>query len=169
MTSRASAMTRIVMMAATALVLMIAGVFFPFLEVSAGGIVQRSSLIDTILAYSTGLLVQLTFALAALIIILRLLRFLTVLYTLAPMALGWAPARHAATAFRLAGRLRPWAMAEVFIVGVTVALVKIADLAQVRLGPAFWALATLVVVNVLYDAILCRFTVWKTLETRRAS
>ncbi len=157
------------MLAATALVLMAAGVGFPFLQISAGGQVQRSSLIDAISAYSTGLLLPLTFALAALIVILPLTRLLCVIYTLAPMALGHHPARLAVPAFRMAGWLRPWAMAEVFVVGVAVALVKVSDLARVTLGPAFWALCALVVVNVLYDILMCRFTVWKTLGDRRPS
>lgn len=169
MTSRSHAMTRIVMMAASALILMAAGVFFPFLRIRAGGIEQQSSLIDTALAYSTGLLVPLTFALMALIIVLPVVRFVAVIYVLAPMALGWAPASHAREAFRLSQSLKPWAMAEVFIVGVAVALVKISDLAQVTLGPAFFALCCLVIVNVLYDSLMCRFTVWKTLEARQAS
>jgi paraquat-inducible protein A len=168
LTALPQAMTRIVMLAATALVLMLAGIGFPFLRISAGGRVEHSSLIDAVTAYSTGLLYPLTFALAALIVILPLVRLLCVLYTLAPMALGDRPWRHATAAFRLSGRLRPWAMAEVFIVGVAVALVKVADLARITLGPAFWALCALVVVNVVFDMLMCRLTVWKTLDARRA-
>jgi paraquat-inducible protein A len=62
-----------------------------------------------------------------------------------------------------------WSMVDVFVVGVAVALVKVADLARITLGPAFWALCALVLVNVLYDTLMCRFTVWQTLERRRAS
>ena len=58
-------------------------------------------------------------------------------------------------------------MAEVFILAVAVALVKVAGMARVILGPAFWALVALAVLSVLYELIMCRFTVWKTLEQRR--
>ena len=169
LTSRRQAMTRIVMLATTALVLMAAGVSFPFLQISASGLVRKSSLIDTVTAYSTGLLIPLTFALAALIIVLPVVRFVAVLYTLAPMALGRVPAPYAAGAFRIAQSLRPWAMAEVFVLGVAVALVKLGDLARISLGPAFWALCALVVVNTIYETLMCRFTVWKTLDARRLS
>ena len=167
MAPRNGAMTRIVMLGATALVLMMAAVFFPFLELSVGGMTRRSSLLDAVLAFSTGLLLPLTVAVAALIIVLPTIRLLAIVYALAPMALGWYPARHAVRAFRLAEMMRPWAMAEIFIVGVSVALVKVAGLAKLSFGPAFWTFVALVLVTVLSDNYMCRLTVWKTLEERR--
>ena len=169
MAPRNGAMTRIVMLGATALVLMMAAVFFPFLELSVGGMTRRSSLLDAVLAFSTGLLLPLTVAVAALIIVLPTIRLLAIVYALAPMALGWYPARHAVRAFRLAEAMRPWAMAEIFIVGVSVALVKVAGLAKLSFGPAFWTFVALVLVTVLSDNYMCRLTVWKTLEERRRS
>lgn len=165
---RRSAMTRIIMLALSALVLMVAAMFFPFLELSVAGRVQRSSLLDTILAFSSGMTAPLTIAMASLIVILPSIRFLSLVYVLAPMAFGHRPARHAEFFFRLADHLRPWAMAEVFIVGVAVALVKVAGLAHLSIGPAFWAFVALVLVTVLKDNFMCRVTVWKTLESRRS-
>lgn len=164
---RDRAMTQIIMLATAALILMIAAVCFPFLEIDAAGIVRRSSLLDTVLAFSSGTTAPLTLAMAALIIVLPITRFLSLIYVLAPMALGWHPLPKAETVFRLAEALRPWAMAEVFIVGVAVALVKIAGLAHVSFGPAFWAFVALVLVTVLKDTFMSRVTVWKTLEARR--
>ncbi len=164
---RRSAMTRIVMLAATATVLMFAAIFFPFLALESRGLAQRSSLFDAILAYSQGLTVPLTLLLAALIVVLPLTRLMAILYALAPMAIGWRPSRGAAAAFRLAELLKPWAMAEVFIVGVAVALVKVAGLAHLTIGPAFWAFAALAAVTVLNDNFMCRLTIWQTLEARR--
>ncbi|MFZ7093854.1 paraquat-inducible protein A [Primorskyibacter sp. 2E233] len=166
---RRLAMTRIIMLALAALILMVAAIFFPFLELGAAGMVRRSTLLDTVMAYSNGMTAPLTLAMAALIVVLPVTRFLALLYVMAPMAIGWHAPRHAAPAFRLAEALRPWAMAEVFIVGVAVALVKVAGLAHVSLGPAFWAFAALVLVTVLKDNFMSRVTLWKTLETRRRS
>ena len=166
---RRSAMTRIIMLALAALILMVAAIFFPFLELSAAGLMQRSSLLDTVLAFSSGMTAPLTLAMAALIVVLPVLRFVLLVYVLGPMAIGWAPARYARPAFRVAEALRPWAMAEVFIVGVAVALVKVAGLAHLSIGPAFWAFVALVLVTVLKDNFMCRVSVWKTLEARRRS
>lgn len=169
MAPREGAMTRIVMLSVTALVLMIAAVFFPFLELSVQGLDLKSSVFDAVLAFSDGLMLPLSFAVAALIVVLPITRFVALIYVFAPMALGWAPAAHARAAFRLAEQIRPWAMAEVFIIGVAVALVKVAGLAQVTLGPAFWAFVGLVIITVLKDNFMCRVTVWQTLNARSPS
>lgn len=169
MAPREGAMTRIVMLSLTALILMIAAVFFPFLELSTHGLGRKSSVFDAVLAFSDGLMLPLSFAVAALIVVLPIARFLALIYVFAPMALGWAPARHARAVFKVAEHIRPWAMAEVFIIGVAVALVKVAGLAQVTLGPAFWAFVGLVIITVLKDNFMCRVTVWQTLNARSPS
>jgi paraquat-inducible protein A len=163
---RESALTRIVMLATAAAVLMIAAVSFPFLRLQVQGFDQRSSVIDAILAFSDGLMMPLSFAVAATIVILPLARLGAIIYTLAPMAIGDKPAKYAVQAFRLAEALKPWAMAEIFIVGVAVALVKVSGLASVTLGPAFWAFVLLVLVTVLKDNFMSRLIIWKTLEDR---
>ena len=43
----------------------------------------------------------------------------------------------------------PWAMVEVFMLGILVSLVKLSHLADVILGAAFWAMAALIVVLTL--------------------
>jgi paraquat-inducible protein A len=169
MAPRQRAMTRIVMLSITALVLMIAAVFFPFLELSVQGLGRKSSVFDAILAFSDGLMLPLSFAVAALIVVLPVTRFLALIYVFAPMALGWEPASRAKEAFKLAEAIRPWAMTEIFIIGVAVALVKVAGLAQVTLGPAFWAFVLLVIITVLKDNFMCRVTVWQTLNARSRS
>ncbi|WP_323005132.1 paraquat-inducible protein A [Pseudorhodobacter sp.] len=168
-TPRPNAMTRIVMLAVTGTILMMAAISFPFLTIETHGLRQQASVIDTILAYSDGLMVPLSLAMAALIVVLPLMRLGAILYTVAPMALGHHPARGAAQAFRLAQQLKPWAMAEVFIVGVAVALVKVGGLATLTIGPAFWAFAALVLITVLKDNFMSSLIIWKTLETRAST
>ena len=166
---RRGAMTQILMLAATALVLLFAAIFFPFLELKAQGLGHRSSVMDAVFAFSDGLMLPLSVAVAALIVVLPVVRFALLAYVFAPMAIGYRPARHARRAFRWAESMKPWAMAEIFIVGVAVALVKVTGLAQVALGPAFWAFVALVLIVVLNDTVMCRFTVWQTLEQRSRS
>jgi paraquat-inducible protein A len=163
---RESAMTSIVMLAVTATVLMFAAISFPFLMLHTHGLSKESSVIDAILAFSSGLMIPLSFAVAALIVVLPLMRLMAIIYVLAPMAIGWGPAKGAMQAFRMAEALKPWAMAEVFMVGVAVVLVKVTDLARLSIGPAFWAFAGLVIVMVLKDNFMCRLTIWQTLEAR---
>jgi paraquat-inducible protein A len=60
-------------------------------------------------------------------------------------------------------------MAEVFLIGVVVALVKIGGIAKVELGPAFWAMSGLVLLVVYEATSLDERSIWQILEQRRAS
>jgi paraquat-inducible protein A len=115
-------------------------------------------------SFTGGPLLAVSVAVAAAVVLLPLLRAMLILYTLVPVVFDRPPAPDAARAFALAERLRPWSMAEVFAIGCAVSLVKIADLAQVSLGPAFWMFAGLVVVTVAQDALVDRWSVWRSIE-----
>jgi len=164
---RRDAFTRVLVLALTAMILMIAAVYFPFLDLKVAGLNNHTSVLDAILAFSSGLLLPLSFAVAALIVLIPSIRFAAIAYTLWPLVLRRRPFRYARTVFRLAETLRPWAMAEIFIVGVAVALVKVAGLATISVGPAFWAFCALVIVAALHDNFMCRRTIWKSLEQSR--
>ena len=60
-------------------------------------------------------------------------------------------------------------MAEVFAIGCAVALVKVTDLADVEFGPAFWMFGVLVVLVILQDRFLCKWSVWQSLEHPKRS
>jgi paraquat-inducible protein A len=90
-------------------------------------------------------------------------RAAALIYVLLPIRLGRVPAPGARAVFRLAIELRPWSMVEIFIIGVVVALVKVAGLAVVGLGAAFWMFILLALISFYEDAALCRRTVWRLL------
>jgi len=74
-----------------------------------------------------------------------------ILYVAATLAVMIAIQRPPAPAWigdlmRLADRLRPWSMNEVLLLGILVALTKIAQLAEVIPGPALFAVGALVLV-----------------------
>ncbi|MEM9969427.1 MAG: paraquat-inducible protein A, partial [Pseudomonadota bacterium] len=106
----------------------------------------------------------LALAVAGFIIVLPLTRLAALIYALAPLVRGRSPAPYSRQAFGLAETLRPWSMAEIFMVGVSVALIKVAGLATVSLGPAFWAFAGLVIITVLKDQLICRYSIWEALD-----
>jgi paraquat-inducible protein A len=62
-----------------------------------------------------------------------------------------------------------WSMAEVFIIGVVVALVKIGGMATVSFGPAFWELSIIAVIVALEAASLSEQTIWRMLEQHQTS
>jgi paraquat-inducible protein A len=168
MTNRAGAFDRTLAGAFASLILMASAIFFPFLELSVVGLRHRASLLDAILAFSSGLALPLSLATALLIVIIPLIRAIALAYTILPLRMGRTPAPSAERAFRLAAHLRPWSMAEVFIIGAAVALVKVSGMASVSLGTGFWAMAFLVVVVIYEGTSLCERTVWQTLERQRA-
>lgn len=81
------------------------------------------------------------------------------------VGLGMArPPRHLYAAFRLAGWFAPWAMAEVFLLGLFVAYTKLADFAQVDVGLAVYALGGLTLVTALAASVLDEEAIWLGLE-----
>jgi len=159
---------QIVVLALTATILMVAAISFPFLELDAAGKHSATSVVGAIAAFSHSLSVPMALAVAAFIVVLPVMRLLAILWALGPLAFGGKPLRSARPMFALAEMLRPWSMAEIFIIGVAVALVKVAGLATLTLGPAFWAFVALVLVTILNDTLMCRYSIWEMLDQHRA-
>jgi len=163
--SRPRAIDRTLAAAVTNAILIVAALFFPFIKLEGAGSQQSATLIDAISAFGGSLTAPLVLVVAAFIVVIPFMRAAALAYTLWPLRFGRAPYRGATRAFRFANSLKPWSMAEIFIIGVVVALVKIAGMAQVSLGPAFWMLTALVLVLLLENHNFCRWTIWRILGT----
>lgn len=146
------------------IILLCAATVLPFLSVGAGGVHHDSSVLDAALAFS-GPLLLVSLLVAGFIVIVPMVRMLLLIYVLVPVSFDRPPAAHARGAFRLSERLAPWSMAEIFAIGCAVALVKLGGYAEVQLGPAFYLFSVLVVLLVAQDLLMCRYSVWKSLET----
>jgi paraquat-inducible protein A len=155
---------QIIAVSIAVVVLIIAASVFPFLRLTAAGQSNAVSIMDAALSFTQGPMLVLALLTAGFIIFLPLLRMLLTLYVLIPVVLDRPAARYAIPAFRLSEALRPWSMAEIFALGCAVALVKVADLATVSFGPAFWMFGVLVVLVIAQDGFMCRWTVWYSLE-----
>lgn len=164
MTAQPTAIARILSLALTAFIMMIAAVSFPFLTLDAGGLQNATSVIDAVLAFKDGWAFPLAVAVAFFIVVIPLIRLAALIYALGPLVREKRPREGARTAFGLAERLRPWSMAEIFIVGVSVALIKVAGMAAVTIGPAFWAFSGVVIITVLKDQLICRYSIWEALD-----
>ena len=161
---RRNAGLKIIAYALASLVLVVGAISFPFLGLHVAGLGNQATLIDAALAFSGGPLVVLSLAVVALIVFLPALRLLLTIYVIIPLVADRPPWPGAKRAFRWAERLKPWSMAEIFVIGCAVALVKLVDLARVDLGPAFWMFAVLVVLLVVQDTLMCRWSVWRALN-----
>lgn len=160
---RRGAGLKIIALAIGSLVLVFGALSLPFIGIHRLGLANDATILDAALAFSGPLLV-LSLAVFALIVFLPLLRLLLTLYVLIPVVFDRQPWPGAKRAFRWSEAMRPWSMAEIFVIGCAVALVKLADLARVELGPAFWMFVVLVVLIVVQDTFMCRWSVWKSLD-----
>ncbi|MFO6465897.1 paraquat-inducible protein A [Jannaschia sp. KMU-145] len=164
---RPEAILRIVVLAATSLVLMSIVVFYPFLSLRNGMFTSRASVFDTVMSFSEGIMVPLSIAVAIFVIVLPVTRLGLLIWALGPLTAERKPWTGAAFALRWAEILRPWAMAEIFMVGVAVALVKLADLATLSMGPAFWSFAAIVVITAVQDTQMSKHSIWSALDDAR--
>lgn len=68
--------------------------------------------------------------------------------------------------FRLVEFLTPWAMIEVYMLGVFVAYTKLVDLASIHIGIALYALASLMLTMTAANASIDTDAVWEEMERR---
>ena len=76
------------------------------------------------------------------------------------------PPRHMRTVLGWVERLRPWAMVDVYLLGLFVAYVKLQPLVRIELGPAFYALCGLMVAMVATAALTDPEALWDELDRR---
>jgi paraquat-inducible protein A len=145
-----------------ALILFVIANSFPFLTFELEGNADTSTLLSGVASlYAQGmwplaLLVLLTATLVPLVWLLSMA------YVLMPLWLGRLPWR-VAHVFRIAELLRPWAMMEVYLLGVIVAYVKLSDLARLELGIALFAFVGLIVLVIAAEAALEPHEIWQRL------
>lgn len=164
---RTGAIVRVVGLALTSAILMALAMFLPFLNLSTGGRTVSASLVEVVAGFADSSMVPLAFAVLGFILVLPFTRFLLLIFALGPVALARRAYPGAATALRWAFWLKPWAMAEIFMVGVAVALVKLAGLASIGTGAAFWVLAAVVLISAYQETFMCRHTLWTELNDAR--
>ncbi len=161
---RRKAGKQLIALALTVLILIVAACLFPFLSIGAGGVKQNASILGTAFAFS-GTYALLSIAVLFFIVVIPAARLCLLIYVLAPIIRDRPPAPYAKRAFALSEDLLPWSMAEIFALGCAVALVKLSDMADVVFGPAAWIFAILVVLVVATDRLMCRYSIWKSLES----
>lgn len=129
---------RSIALAISAFVAMLLAVYFPFVSFRVAGFNHRmevSETATTLLSFDqpiVAILVALT------IIVLPALYLLSVIW----LQLGLLRARPLAFSREIARALHhmhPWMMADVFIIGALVSLIKVAGMAEIQLGIGFWA------------------------------
>jgi paraquat-inducible protein A len=150
-------------LAVTAVILFTVAQSSPLIGIELDGLSQTARIGSGVI----GLLDQGLSPLAALVLLVSiaapLFRVLANSYVLASLYIGRSPA-YLSTIFRLSERLRPWAMLDVLLLGVLIALSKLHDLTTVDIGAGFWSLGLLVLTLAVLDSLLDREAVWRALR-----
>jgi len=149
------------------IVLLLLSLCLPFLSLSRSGIESNISVLDAVESLWSSDMMWLGILTLALIVCLPLVRLLLLGWVLWRLRFNRRIRRSMRMAFRWSLRLEPWAMAEIFMVGVVVSLVKISTLANLHVGLAFWALLLLVGIMILINLTLCKDTVWTVLTRKQ--
>jgi paraquat-inducible protein A len=156
---RRDSLNRVLMLTVAALILFVLAHTFPFMTFKLEGREDTSELLTGVLMlYRDGMwpLALLVFFTASLAPLLKLLGNL---YVFLPLKLGWR-GFGLARVFRYTEIVHPWAMMEVYVLGVIVAYVKLTDFAHIELGIAVYSFVALILTMVAAEAVLDPREVW---------
>ncbi|KXU83014.1 paraquat-inducible protein A [Paraburkholderia monticola] len=150
------------------LVLLVISNVFPIVGLALNGHVVNTTLAGAVrMLYEFG-----TWPLALLVglttIVMPVLQTLAMLWLLLPMHFGRVPWR-AAEGFRIFQLARPWGMTEVLILGLLVALVKLAHIAKVVPGTALWSFVALMLLLAAAAATFDPHEVWTRITAKRGA
>jgi paraquat-inducible protein A len=159
----ADGLTRALALALAASVLLVLANAFPFLTLKAKGLEQLMTLPRTAVELFRDGYATLAVLVLGPIAGVPALMLVTMVSILVPVRRGrsvpWL-----VPAGRFLFLLSPWSMAEVFIIGVLVSLVKIAAMASVVIGISFWAYVGFVVCFTASLSSLDRLQMWREIE-----
>ena len=158
---------------ATPLALALAGLLcglmanaFPVIEVSLAGRARSNLLVSGPRALISEHFPELAILVAAFSIVFPMLWLVSLSYVLLHVRAG-TRSRELGPLFRLAERLRPWAMTEVYVIGGFVAFTRLEELGRVSIGIGGWAVAATAFLTFLVDRALDRRHVWDAIQAPR--
>ena len=96
-------------------------------------------------------------------ILFPMIKIMTLLYVLTPIKFNLNfPGK--LIAFRIYNRLDTWGMIDVYLLGIIVAFIKLADFARVSVGLGLYALIFLIIVTISTSITLDHHLIWEKLE-----
>lgn len=147
-------------LALTSLILFVMANLNTLMEMNVGGRSESENIISGVIElYAQGYweIAVLVFVVS---ILAPLLKILCLFYVLMPLKFN-TRLPYATEVFRLLETLHPWAMTEVYMLGILVAIVKLADLATIDIGIAIYSFAALIVFMAATDASVDTHEIWE--------
>jgi paraquat-inducible protein A len=147
----------------TSFVLYLIAVWSPFLSADILGQTRETTMISLPTAFVADGAWELGLVVLMTIIVMPLCKIVIVLVVLLGLRVA-SPPRWLATLFRWYQHIGPWAMVEVFLLGVFVAFTRLGAIATVQIGTALYALGALLLTMVLADCVIDRQGIWEEME-----
>ncbi|CAE6739960.1 Intermembrane transport protein PqiA [Paraburkholderia domus] len=142
-----------------AVALLVISNVFPIVGLAVNGNLVQTTLAGAVRVLYNGETWPLSVLVGLTTILMPVLQTVAMLWLLLPLKLGRVPWR-AAFGFRLFQLARPWGMTEVLILGLLVALVKLAHIATVVPGTALWSFMVLMLLLAAASAAFDPREVW---------
>lgn len=142
---RADSLDKVLALTIAGLLLFFIANFFPFLTMRLDTSLQETTLLTGVIQMFRQGMPWLALLVLFTSVAAPLSKLMLLFYVTLPLRLGWTPPL-AGRAFRYVLALQPWAMMEVFLLGILVAMVKLASMADILVGPALYAFAFLILV-----------------------
>ena len=136
---------------------------FPFLTITAAGISNSMTLVQTVSYLAQYGAHIIAILLSVFVILVPSLMLVLMIVISASLHRSWFHPLLMPPA-RWLFHLNAWSMVEVFAIGVIVSLVKLAAMAKVEIGPSFWAYLAFTVLFLLAFSGFDRLTVWRAIE-----
>lgn len=149
--------------AVTALILMVISATFPFLSINAAGLESSMTLATAATSLTRFGADAVAVLVLAFVVLVPGLLMIAVTALTALLEAG-RPNRALVPLARSLFHLDAWSMADVFAIGVIVSLVKLSSMADVSLGPGFWAYLGFAACALISATSLDRILVWDTID-----
>jgi paraquat-inducible protein A len=157
--------TRALTLTLTSLILYMIAVLAPFLSVDIVGMQRQTTMISLPASFTSHGAWELAIIVTVTAIVAPLAKILVMLFVLVGLRTA-EPPKILPIVFKWYHRIGPWAMVEVFLLGVFVAFTRLGAIATVQTGVALYAVGALMISMVTADYLLDSQGVWEEMEAR---
>lgn len=145
-----------------AIILLVLANSFPFISLAISGHTEQALLASGVISLLDAGWVMLAVLVLLTGIVFPFLQLVGVAYVLIPLRFGFT-APHLAVIYRWVRLLQPWAMTDIFMLGIFVSVAKLAGMGSIVPGVALYAFVALLFVLPAIFAVLNPESIWERL------
>lgn len=154
---------RTLALSVTGLILFFIANIYPILTLKVIGATTTNTLMSGVVELYQDGLIDAAIMVFLMSILFPLIKLLTLLYVLIPIKFNFF-IKGRKVAFRIYKSLDTWGMVDVYLLGIIVAFIKLADFASVSVGLGLYALIFLIIITISSSITLDDHLIWERLE-----